>query len=55
MEWLRKRIVAWLRVPTEVDMYYIQNCMFYRESPEDKPYLKKVGTVVKEHISKKKK
>jgi hypothetical protein len=52
MKWLRKRIVKWLKVPQHAEMFYINNCVFVRESPTSKLYMKKVGKVIKEQAKK---
>jgi hypothetical protein len=53
-EWLRKKIVKWLRTPEHVDYYYIDRSYFIRESPRDKPYMKSVGEVIKRKAEEKK-
>lgn len=50
MEWLRKRIIKWLKVPQYTENYYVNNCVFYREDVGDEPYLKKIGKIVKDYI-----
>ncbi len=51
MEWLRNKIIKWLRV--DRDIYYVSNCTFFREKP-DELTMKQVGEVVKNNIRKKK-
>lgn len=53
LEWLRVKIVNWLRVPTEVENYQFVSCVFYRESPGDVPYVKKIGEASREHFTNK--
>lgn len=48
-EWLRKKIVKWLRVPLYTETFIINGCYFVRESPGDVPYMEKIGEVIRSY------